>query len=134
MMFLYDTNIISELVRPQPNAGVVSFSKSVSQVYFSVITIEEIFYGLTAKPAPKTMQRIESFLQEQAVVLPMTDEISRRAGELRGLLQTQGHTRSQSDMLIAATAQRHQLTVVTRNLKDFENCGIPLLNPFSTVQ
>lgn len=129
-MFLYDTNIVSELVKPIPNPGVMALSQSINQVYLSVITIEEIFYGLTAKQATRTMQRIEAFLQSQAVVLPVTDEIARRAGELRGLLRTRGQTRTQADMLIAATAQLHQLTVVTRNVKDFESCGVPLLNPF----
>ncbi|MEM8643134.1 MAG: PIN domain-containing protein [Cyanobacteria bacterium P01_G01_bin.54] len=108
----------------------MALSQSINQVYLSVITIEEIFYGLTAKQATRTMQRIEAFLQSQAVVLPVTDEIARRAGELRGLLRTRGQTRTQADMLIAATAQLHQLTVVTRNVKDFESCGVPLLNPF----
>lgn len=129
-MFLYDTNIVSELVRPIPNPGVIALSQSLNQVCLSVITIEEIFYGLTAKRATRTVQRIESFLQSQAVILPVTDEISRRAGELRGLLRTRGQTRPQADMLIAATAQHHQLTVVTRNVRDFESCGVPLLNPF----
>lgn len=130
MMFLYDTNIVSELVRIKPNTGVVDFSKGISSIYLSVITIEEIFYGLTAKPISKTAQRIERFLDEQVVILPVTSEIAKRAGELRGLLRTKGSPRSQADMLIAATAQRHQLTVITRNFKDFEGCGIPLLNPF----
>ncbi len=49
----------------------------------------------------------------------------------RGGLRTQGKTRSQADMLIAATAQIHQLTLVTRNTRDFEDCQIPVFNPFT---
>ncbi|MEM6451102.1 MAG: type II toxin-antitoxin system VapC family toxin [Cyanobacteria bacterium P01_D01_bin.105] len=129
-MFLYDTNIVSELVRIRPNDGVVAFSKNIHEIYLSTITIEEIFYGLTAKPISRTLQRIERFLAEQVVILPVTTETAKRAGELRGLLRKKGASRSQADMLIAATAQQHQLTVVTRNTKDFEGCGIPLLNPY----
>jgi predicted nucleic acid-binding protein len=50
---------------------------------------------------------------------------------MRGKLRNQGKTRSQADMLIAATAQIHQLTLVTRNIRDFEDCDILLLNPFT---
>jgi toxin FitB len=54
-----------------------------------------------------------------------------RAGALRGQLAARGLVRHQADMLIAATAQAHQLTLVPRNIRDFEDCGIGLLNPFS---
>ena len=62
--------------------------------------------------------------------LEVTTPIARRAGELRGVLAARGSVRQQADMLIAATAAAHQLTLVTRNTKDFEQCGIGLLNPF----
>ena len=52
------------------------------------------------------------------------------AGQLRGKLQSQGKPRTQADMIIAATAQIHKLTLVRRNTRDFEGCGIPLINPF----
>ncbi|HBL30069.1 MAG TPA: VapC toxin family PIN domain ribonuclease, partial [Acidobacteria bacterium] len=51
-------------------------------------------------------------------------------GELRGRLQARGVTRESADTLIAATAEVHQLTLVTRNVRHFEGCGISLLNPF----
>ncbi|MFM7903994.1 MAG: hypothetical protein ACKPA9_02115, partial [Microcystis sp.] len=50
MTFLCDTNIISELARPQSNAGVLQWSREVSSIALSVITLEEIYYGLTSKP------------------------------------------------------------------------------------
>jgi tRNA(fMet)-specific endonuclease VapC len=61
----------------------------------------------------------------------VTSDIARAAGEMRGRLRLQGITRSQADILIAATAQIHQLTLITRNIRDFEGCDIPLLNPFT---
>ncbi|WP_414526703.1 PIN domain-containing protein [Nodularia chucula] len=61
MSFLCDTNIISELVRPQPNPGVLIWVKNLSDINISVITIEEIFYGLTSKPNIK----IQIFLVRQ---------------------------------------------------------------------
>lgn len=63
--------------------------------------------------------------------MPITAEIAQRCGELGGQLRSQGKPRSQADMLIAATVQVHQLTLVTRNIRDFEDCGILLLNPLT---
>jgi len=59
----------------------------------------------------------------------ITPEIARRSGEMRGIFQARGKTRSVQDMLIAATAQVHQLVLVTRNVSDFEDCALTLLNP-----
>ncbi|MCC5649089.1 type II toxin-antitoxin system VapC family toxin [Nostoc sp. XA013] len=131
MTFLCDTNIISELVRLQPNSGVVKWAEKVSSIVLSAITVEEIFYGLTSKPNPRIQIWFESFLKNNCQVLPITIEIAKRSGELRGQLRLSGKTHTQADMIIAATAQIHQLTLVTRNIRDFDGCGIPLLNPFS---
>jgi predicted nucleic acid-binding protein len=129
-MYLFDTNIISELVKKQPNQGVVRFSENLEEIYLSVVSVEEIFFGLSAKRSLRLKKNIENILQTHCIILPINDEIARRAGELRGLLRINGETRTQADMLIAATAQLHQLTIVTRNTKDFDNCGVPVLNPF----
>jgi len=67
-----------------------------------------------------------------ADILPVTRAIAERAGSMRGALQAEGSTRSPADMLIAATAQVHVLTLVTRNARDFRGCQIPLFNPFES--
>lgn len=131
MSILCDTNIISELARPIPNPGVVAWSGNITSLYLSVVTVEEIYYGLTAKPSSRIQNWFESFLTTHTEILPITSEIAKRSGELRGFLRTQGKPRAQADILIAATAEVHSLTLVTRNIKDFEGCGISTLNPFS---
>jgi len=128
---LCDTNIISEFARPQPNPGVLQWVQSVDQITISVITLEEIYYGLSAKPNPKIQRLIEQFFAENCTILPVTDAIAQAAGILRGRLRLQGQTRTQADMLIAAPAQVHQLTLITRNIRDFEDCNIVTFNPFS---
>lgn len=130
MTFLCDTNIISELVRLQPNSGVLKWAALAPAIVLSAITVEEIFYGLTFKPNSRIQIWFESFLENNCEVLPITIEIAKRSGELRGQLRLSGKTHTQADMIIAATAQIHQLTLVTRNIRDFDGCGIPLLNPF----
>jgi predicted nucleic acid-binding protein len=131
MTFLCDTNVISELARPQPNSGVIGWSATVSSISLSVITLEEISYGLTSKPNTRIQTWFQGFLDAYCKIIPITAEIAQRSGELRGGLRTEGKTRSQADMLIAATAQIHQLTLVTRNTRDFEDCQIPVFNPFT---
>ena len=131
MSFLCDTNIISELVRPQPNPGVLIWVKNLSDINISVITVEEIFYGLTSKPNIKIQSWWDNFMQNHCQILPITAEIAKLCGQLRGQQRLSGKTVTQADMMIAATAQIHQLTLVTRNIRDFDSCGIPLFNPFS---
>ncbi|RTZ63453.1 MAG: type II toxin-antitoxin system VapC family toxin [Aquificaceae bacterium] len=127
---LCDTNIISELARPQPNKGVWTWASQHQHIHLSSITVDELYFGLSWQPNPRIRLWLDNFLQDYCTVLAVSDNIARYAGESRGNLQAQGKIRTQADMLIAATAVIHDLTLVTRNIKDFESCGVRLLNPF----
>jgi predicted nucleic acid-binding protein len=131
--YLVDTNVISELTRREPDLGVTAWASGIAQVAISVISVDEIHFGLAWRPSQRISTWIEAFFQRHQV-LDISAPIARRAGELRGSLAARGIVRHQADMLIAATAQVHQLTLVTRNTKDFEHCGIGLLNPFSNTR
>ena len=131
MTYLVDTNVIGDLARARPNPGVVTWAGQVTSVSLSVVSLEEIRFGLAWKPNAKIAAWFERFLAEQCRVLPVTDEIARRSGDLRGRLQAKGRIRTQADMLIAATAVAHRLTLVTRNEADFRDCDVTVLNPFS---
>jgi len=128
--FLVDTNVLSELCRPDLNAGVAAWSQGVTHFSVSIVSVEEIFYGLHKKPNPKLLLWFERFFQDVCDSIPIDHAIAQTAGSLRGKLAKRGINRSQADMLIAATASAHSLTVVTRNTKDFTGVGIPVLNPF----
>jgi predicted nucleic acid-binding protein len=132
MAYLVDTNIISELCRLHPNVGVQAWAAEVRRLAVSVITVDEIFFGLAWRPNNRVLNWMEVFFQRHEV-LPIDQVIARRAGELRGQFAARGLVRSQADMLIGATAQVHQLTLVTRNIRDFEASGIGLLDPFRNV-
>lgn len=131
MSYLADTNIIGELTRPRPNPGVVTWAGQVTSVALSVVSLEEIRFGLAWKPNARIAAWFERFLAEQCVILPVTDEVARRSGDLRGRFRARGRARTQADMLIAATAVANRLTLVTRKEAAFEGCDVTLLNPFS---
>lgn len=130
MSFLVDTNVFLELVRRRPDPGVLDWAQGVRKVAISAVTVEELSFGLAWKPNPRIRQWMEDFLAAHCEILPVTAEIARRSGELRGEHQARGETREAADMLIASTAQEHRLTLVTRNVRDFSGCGVGLLNPF----
>ncbi len=131
MKYLCDTNILSELARPLPNKGVIEWSYMISKIFVSVITIEEIYFGLSRKPNKRIQDWIESFLNDKCRILPVIAKIAKKAGQLRGILGAKGIVRTQADIFIAATALIHNLTLVTRNERDFKECGISVVNPFS---
>ncbi len=130
-MQLVDTNVIGEIARPKPNAGVLAWAEGLTFLALSAVTVEEISLGLAWRPQPRVREWFDEFLENQCDVLPITPAIAQRSGQLRGTLASRGSTRTQADMLIAATAQIHQMTLVTRNVRDFEGISIGLLNPFS---
>ncbi len=131
MSYLIDTNIISEAMRPIPHEGVRQWLNKQFPIFISVITVEEIYYGLSYKEAIKQQQWFEKLLNNYCHVLPIDGEISKECGILRGKLRQQGIIKHQADLLIAATAKIHHLTLVTRNVRDFSFCDIPIFNPFT---
>ena len=129
-MFLCDTNIISELSRSNPNQGVIDWANRIDVLTISVITVDEIYFGLAAKPNLKITAWWKNLVTSKCEILPVTTVIAEYAGNIRGFHRTKGQVRHQADMLIAATAKMHYLTLVTRNVKDFDGCEIEILNPF----
>lgn len=129
-MDLFDTNVLSELSRARPDPRVVAWAGQRSELAVSVITVEEIHFGLLARSNPRVMNWFTSFLADYCRVLPVTEEIARVAGEWRGAFKARGISRTQADMLIAATASVNRIRLVTRSERDFAGCDIPVVNPF----
>lgn len=132
-IFLADTNILSECVKVTPDLQVMQWLQSVALLAVSVVTVEEAHFGLAWQPNMRKLALFNAMLERLHSVYPVTESIARRAGILRGQFQAQGITRSAPDMLIAATAQEHQLIVATRNVRDFTACGIQVVNPFEAL-
>ena len=132
-MYLLDTNVVSELRRPRPHGAVVAWLESVADndLHVSAVTLGEIQAGieLTRDQDAAKADEIERWADMVAAsynVLPMDAETFREWARLM-------HRRSGTlyeDAMIAATAKRHKLTVVTRNVGDFSHFDVALFNPF----
>lgn len=131
-MYLVDTNVISDARRKIPQA--LSWLQSVppDEVFLSVVTLGEIARGIAQKQRtdPRAAQVFERWLARlrtthKARILPITDVIAIEWGRLAA-----ERPRGDADGLIAATAIVHGLTVVTRNVRDFADTGVPCINPW----
>lgn len=130
-MILADTNVISELARRRPEPALLGWIETVSRLVVSAVTVEELAFGFAKRPSPSVQAVIERVLALRCDVVPVTEAIARRAGALRGRLAARGEVREQSDMLIGATAAVHGLTLATRNVRAFVDCGIDVVDPFA---
>ena len=132
-MYLLDANIISELRKPRPHGAVLSWIEKIADtdLYLCALTIGEIQAGIeiTREADPVKAASIESWADQVSAsynVLSMDAAIYRLGAKLM-------HRRSDvlyEDAMIAACAIIHNLTVVTRDTRDFEGFSVPLLNPF----
>jgi len=132
-MYLLDTNIVSELRKPRPHGGVVAWLEEVADedLYLSAVTLGEIQAGIeiTREQDSQKAAAIETWADQIALTYNV---LTMDAATFR-LWATLMHRQSDTvyeDAMIAATALRHKLTVVTRNVRDFECFDVPLLNPF----
>jgi toxin FitB len=128
---LIDTNVLSELARARPDPAVSRWVGTLEVLHVSVVTLDEVLFGLTIKRNARVQRWFDAFLGTYCRVLDITASIARHAGILRGQHALHGRVRSQADMLIAATAALHGLSLATRNVRDFGDCGIALVNPFA---
>ena len=137
--WLLDTNVLSELRRPRPERKVVAFvtAQVLDTLYVSAVTLAEIRFGiellddagrraelndwLTHKVRPTFLQR----------VLPVTEDIMFKWRLLVEDGRKAGHTFSQPDLIIAATALEHGLTLVSRDTNDYEKARVSVLNPWT---
>ncbi len=134
--YLLDTNVVSELRKPRPHGAVVAWLDSIddAQLFLSALTLAEIQAGieLTREQDVSKAAEIEAWLDLVAGsynVLPMDAATFRAWARLM-------HKKSVTlyeDAMIAATAKVHGLTVVSRNVADFEALGFKVFNPFATV-
>lgn len=135
MKYLVDANVLSEVTRPEPDNCVVGWLRKYErEIVVTPIVLGEIEYGIGLTPSPRKRKDLELWFREGLKRLRVIDLDSGTAAVWAALLvrlKKKGRAMQVKDSLIAASALQHQLTIVTRNISDFQNAGVPLINPFS---
>ena len=127
---------MSEPTKPRPNEGVLDWLAAHNlDCAVSVVTVGEVQRGIYELRVDRRRTRLDAWLKNGLLatftVLPLDTEVALIWGKLAGESAAEGRTLPILDSLIAATALVHNLTVVTRNVADFEACGVPTLNPWT---
>lgn len=137
MTYLLDTNVVSELRKPHgkadENVRAWAVARPAAELYLSVVTILEIERGIAqvGRRDELQAQRLQRWLEDElldvfrARILPLDVPAARRTARLHV-----PDPRPERDALIAGTALAHNMTVATRNIRDFEPMGVPVINPW----
>lgn len=137
-MIILDTNVVSELMKPSPAPAVVSWlnHQETTTVFLTTVTLGEISYGLHTLPQGKRRSFLEQAL-ERVISLAFEDRIlsfgieaARLYGEVMGRRKEMGRPLSILDGQIASIARASGFAVATRNVRDFSDCGLEVVNPF----
>ena len=136
MSVLLDTNVLSELAKPEPAGSVLDFCRSTRTAYISVVTLHELTYGARLVKAKTKQRKLLTWIDTmqanyQQSILDVTADIANHAAELRAATSAKGMTLHFEDALIAASAIEHSLHLATRNVKDFKGLGLKLVNPWA---
>ena len=137
-MIILDTNILSEIYKPQPDPQVVAWyaATNAERIYLTAPTVAELTYGIGLLPDSRRKQAMRDALDRvlfddfAEALLPFDTPCAIATGSMRAAARNAGWTLGEYDLMIAATAQVHGATLATRNIRDFQHLGIPLQNPF----
>lgn len=137
-MILLDTNVISELMREEPDADVVAWigRQKASQLGITTITVAEIQRGLMRLPKGKRRQRLEesfaSFIEAafRGRIFSFDEQAAMAYGHIAAQREKEGFNTDAVDLMIVAIALTQHADIATRNVKDFEGCGIHIVNPW----
>ena len=138
MAWLLDTNVLSELRRPKPEQRVVAFVAGClpEQLHISAVTLAEIRFGIETVSEPTRRAELNDWLAHtvrpmfDGRVLQITEDIMLKWRFLVEEGRKTGHTFPQPDLIIAATALHHGLTVATRNRSDYDKARVSVINPW----
>ena len=138
MAWILDTNILSELRKPRPEPKVEAFvaAQPLAQLYISVVTFAEIRFGIERVDDPARRAELGEWLTHKVRpmfdqrVLPITEDVMLKWRLLVEEGRKAGHTFSQPDLIIAATAIHHGFTIITRDRKDYDKARVTVVNPW----
>jgi len=133
--YLVDANVLSEATKPGPSAKVVDWLRdNESEIAIDAVILGEIRFGIHLLPSGKRRRNLERWFEDGVAIvhcLPWDTQTGLRWAKLLAYLRSSGRAMPIKDSMIAATALIHDLTLVTRNCKDFAKAGVTLLDPFT---
>jgi predicted nucleic acid-binding protein len=137
MPFLLDTCVLSEVWKPKPHAEVLGWLSGTieDELFLSVMTLGEIWHGIAVMPAGRRKDRLSQDYvavkrRFSGRVLPVSEAVAERWAELWATARRAGRALHAVDGVLAATAIVHDMSLVTRNVSDFQATGASLLNPW----
>jgi predicted nucleic acid-binding protein len=137
--FLLDTNVISELIKANPEPKVTRWIENTDEtlLYLSVLTLGEIRKGISFLPQSRRRVALEAWLDRDLSlrfsdrILPVDKQVADRWGRIAGSAAARKSPLPVIDGMFAATAQHHNLTLVTRNVRDIAATGVPIFDPWA---
>ena len=133
--FVIDSNVLSEIVRPRPEPRVTAFLSDRSDLWVSAIVFHELAYGVARLAPTSRIEFLNAFIESmkerfQGRIVAVDVRLAEIAGRLRGAESKRGRNLPILDSFIAATAVVKKGTLVTRNVKHFQDLGVPVANPW----
>jgi len=140
-MILLDTNVLSEAMNPKPEPGVMAWidSQDPDELWTCTIVIAEVLSGLDLMPDGNRQRLLREQVEQMFFslfagrIFDLDQAAARVYGAVLKIRKSMGRPIDEMDALIAATALANGATLATRNIPDFEHCGIPLVNPWQPV-
>jgi len=140
-MILLDTNVLSEAMNPKPDPGVMAWVdlQDPDELWTCTIVIAEVLSGLDLMPDGNRQRLLREQVEQMFFslfagrIFDLDQAAARVYGAVLKIRKSMGRPIDEMDALIAATALANGATLATRNIPDFEHCGIPLVNPWQPV-
>ncbi|MGP4691947.1 type II toxin-antitoxin system VapC family toxin [Agrobacterium cavarae] len=140
MRLLLDTNVLSEVRKPRPSEDVLMWLHELDEdrTFISIVSIAEIRRGVALMDKGRKQEALDKWLTDDLPqrfenrIIPVEGLVARAWGDLMALAKRSGRGPASMDGMIAATAVAHQLSLATRNTKDFEGLGINIIDPWKT--
>ncbi len=137
-MFVLDTNVVSEIMRPRPDAEVVRWLEATPRAALCLpsVIIAELFAGIEVLPAGRRRDGLHGFVSEFIATMPRENllvfgiEEALHYAMIVALRRRRGREIKQLDAQIASIAAANRMPIATRNVRDFEHCGVEIVNPW----
>ena len=134
-MIVIDTNVVSEMMRDDPDQNVLTWSETVGRLHTTAITLAEVDYGVARLPEGHRKDRLAAtatsvFADYDELIVAFDARAARRYGSIVAEREKAGRPITTADAQIAAICATHEATLATRNTSDFEGTGIELVNPW----